>query len=106
MSKSTRKRIKRLHLDLPGKPKPPKSAMSLWLVEARQKIVSGNSNADNKEIANICGKLWNALPPNEKAAWKLKAKEEHQRHNIEYKEWESRPDIVEVVKQEDRRSGH
>ena len=88
MSKSTRKRIKRLHLDLPGKPKPPKSAMSLWLVEARQKIVSGNSNADNKEIANICGKLWNALPQDEKAMWKLKAREEAQRHHMEYKEWE------------------
>ena len=115
MSKSTRKKIKRLHLDLPGKPKPPKSAMTLWLAEARlkignkfirKKIDSNGEIGDNKDIAKICGKLWDTLPQDEKATWKLKAREEQQRHNMEYKEWESSPEIVEAVKQENRRSGH
>ena len=89
--------------------------MSLWLAEARHKIGNKfirkriNSNGeigDNKDIAKICGKLWDTLPQDEKAKWKLKAREEQQRHNMEYKEWESSPEIVEAVKQENRRSGH
>jgi hypothetical protein len=82
-SKVSRKGAKKVGKS--NKPRRPQNAFMMWSSQgARLRVSQNNPGMQNAHVSKLLGQIWRSMNPDEKQAWKVKAKAAAEQHKKEH----------------------